>query len=363
MKKKIFYTIFAMSIIMMMFSVTVFAEQKTELPVTLRNQNAGYDGYPSFTLNSFEVTDVYIVSDSKKRVEFNRSYKDTPNGCTYVRINCYDDAGYLIGPVYFVGWDKYVDIPICTATIEFTMKNPTENSDSYLYRKLVTLYSQDGRSITVTDLEVPQYERVGWSGLVTMYAPVDGVFSRTIEVSPLEVSAYEAVGWYTYEGALFYIFKDYYYNTLKPATDYNSVFDFVEEILPDLIGTKYEQEVYKIRTEAMDLWRKHCGGKPMGLIDYEISKNSIGTPEVTLYFRNLSYKKIVAFKVKFDCYNIFGDLERSYYDSYYIDNSNLDIAGSFYATWTLYGADSVNKVKNIRVIEVVYEDGTKWYGK
>ena len=32
-------------------------------------------------------------------------------------------------------------------------------------------------------------------------------------------------------------------------------------------------------------------------------------------------------------------------------------------TWTLYGADSVQTVKNIRVIEVVFEDGTKWVGK
>lgn len=99
------------------------------------------------------------------------------------------------------------------------------------------------------------------------------------------------------------------------------------------------------------------------MINYKIGKDSIGTPELTLYFRNLSYKKIVAYKVKFDCYNIFGNYESTYYDYYYDDSANLDIAGSTGATWTLYGADSVNTVKNIRVFEIVYEDGTKWYGK
>ncbi len=356
MRKKFFYTIFAAGIIMMIFSVPAFALQKTALPVTLTQYNA------TVTINKFEVTDVYIISERQKRVEFDFDYTETSYGHVYIRINCYDAKGLLIGPVKLNFWQKYVDIPICTATIDFIMETPAASSDSYLYRKLVDVYAPDGRTLTVTDLEVPQYERVGWSGMVTMYAPVDGVFSRSIEVSPFEVSAYEAVGWYTYEGVLLYNFKNYYYNTLKPAADYNAVFDYAEVILPSLIGTKYEQEIYKIRTEAMNLWRKHCG-RPMGLITYKISKNSIGTPQVTLYFRNLSYKRIVAYKVKFDCYNVFGNLERSYYDWYYDDSADIDIVKSYSTTWTLYGANSVNTVKNIRVFEVVYEDGTKWTGK
>ena len=109
----------------------------------------------------------------------------------------------------------------------------------------------------------------------------------------------------------------------------------------------------------MDKWR-NSSGAPIGVIGYTLSENSIGTPEVKIYFRNISYKKIVAFKVKFTCYNIFGDLEKSYYDAYYTDSANLDVAKTKSYTWTLYGADSVHTVNNIYITEIVFEDGTKW---
>ena len=361
MKKKILITLFAVVTVLLAFSATTYAAQKTELPVTMTG-NPHYYSEEVVTLNSFEVTNVVRQSETRNKVEYSIDYNNiTSYADLYIEINCYDDLGYLIETVDFNYYRTYVDVPNNTATIEFTMENAVGDSDSYLYRNFVTVYAPDGRTLRITDLQVPLYESVGWSRPVTMYAPVDGVFSRTIEVPPYEVEAHEAVGWYTAEGVMYYATQQLC-NKYKLEKDYEAIFLTVEAALKSLTGTKYEAELYTIRTEAMNLWRNACG-KPMGLISYSVGENSIGTPEVTLYFRNLSYKKILAYKVKFDCYDIFGSRENSYYSTFYDDDADMEIAENTGATWTLYGADSVHTVKNIRVVEVVFDDGTKWYGK
>lgn len=354
MKK--FFMLLALTVLLIV-PTTVFAAQKTELPITMRHQTYYGDPY-IVTLNKFEVKSIAANSNGTLRVNFDIDYT-TPSGYgyLYIDVNCYDASGVFLQKVDFNNYRNYIDVPFATATIEFTVESPAAGHDSYIYRNPVNVYAPDGRVIAVTDLQVPAYEAVGWSRAVTMYAPD----SRTIVISPFEVSAYEAVGWYTYEGLLFNDFKNNYYNVLKPAGDYNSVFEAAKTLLPYVSGTKYEQGVYDIRTEAMNLWRSQSG-RPMGVIKYTLGKDSIGTPKVTINFRNISYKKIIAYKVKFDCYNVFGGYEDTYYSYYYDDNANLSVAGTVNTTWTLYGADSVNTVTNIRVTEAVFEDGTKWYG-
>lgn len=339
------------------YDYPVYTTQKTKLPVIMQHQP--YSGNPyTVTLNKFEVKSITANSDGTLRVSFDIDYTDSYGyGYMYVKINCYDASGVFLKKVGFNKYSDYIDVPFATATIEFTVENPASGHNTYIYSNPVNVYTPDGRVITVTDLQVPAYEAVGWSKAVTMYAPD----SRTIVISPFEISAYEAVGWYTYEGVLFNEFKNNYYNVLKPSGDYNSVFEAVNTLLPYVSGTKYEQSVYGVRDEAMNLWRSQSG-RPMGVINYTLGKNSIGTPEVTINFRNISYKKIIAYKVKFDCYNVFGGYEETYYSYYYDDDADLAVAGTVRTTWTLYGADSVNTVKNIRVTEAVFEDGTKWYG-
>ena len=53
------------------------------------------------------------------------------------------------------------------------------------------------------------------------------------------------------------------------------------------------------------------------------------------------------------------------YNDYYRDlDANIAVAGSYWATWTLpYWLSDTYSVRNIRVTEVVFEDGTKWVGK
>ena len=53
-------------------------------------------------------------------------------------------------------------------------------------------------------------------------------------------------------------------------------------------------------------------------------------------------------------------LELHCYDSYYCDDAYLGVNEASAFTWTLYGADSVNTIKNAYISEIVFSDGTKW---
>ena len=360
MKKKILASIFVFVLTYTALTATVFAERKTELQVTLIQDSILNR---QLTIRTFEVTKVEnLYGQSGKylnRVHFNMEYNDPSGfGDLYLVFMCYDAQGMPLKTVDFNSYSKYIDVPDTTAMIEITMEDPTANSQSYLYCKYVNVYAPDGRVMAVTDLQVPVYELVGWSKGVTMYAYENGGFARTITVSPYDVEAYKAVGWYTKEAVEYKKIQNSY-NAYKTVGDYNSIIKLVDNNLSKLAGTEYEDDLYAIRTEAMDLWR-NATGAPLGVINYKLSENSIGTPEVSIEFRNISYKKIVAFKLKFTCYDIFGDVEDSYYDYYYIDSANLDVAKSNTYIWTLYGAESVHRIENIHLTEVVFEDGTKW---
>ena len=221
----------------------------------------------------------------------------------------------------------------------------------------VTMYAADGRTLEVFKDKIEDYKKVGWyvEPVVKMYA-ADG---RTLYVEKSNVDAYTAVGWYTAEKYLYTFGIKEVYNEYLSEKDYYGIITLVEEWLPYYIGTEYESSFYTMRTQAIDKWRakENC---PMAFMEYTIGSN-YGTPTAALSFINVSYKKIVAFKVKFDCYNIFGEYEDTYYDIYYCDSAKMETLDSWTYTWELDGTESVHTLKNIRVTEVVYADGTKWY--
>lgn len=66
----------------------------------------------------------------------------------------------------------------------------------------VTMYSADGRTISIDESQVEEYKAVFWytEPPVLMYA-ADG---RTLYVIPSEVELYKAVGWYTEKPVLMY---------------------------------------------------------------------------------------------------------------------------------------------------------------
>ncbi len=346
MKKKLtllFITIFAGIII---FGTTVFAERMYECPVTI-TRSTGTTG----TINKFEVTKVEnLPGKYLNRIH----YIFEESGTCLLDVICYNNQGLPIKTVDFNQYMDYIDVPDTTAMIELVDFSPEKYTNSLFYSNYINVYSADGRVMGITDLQLPIYEMVGWYSEVTMYAD-DG---RTFKISPFQVDDYQKVGWYTWDAFLFKGVQNLY-NEYKAEKDYNAILGLVEYILPDFIGTKYEQDLYAIRTEAMDLWRK-SSNSPLPYVEYALSENSIGTPEAKIWFTNVSYKPIIAFKVKFTCYNVFGELENTYYNHYFADDLLINPAETYWVSWTLNGADSVNTITNIRVTEVVFSDGTKW---
>ncbi len=114
------------------------------------------------------------------------------------------------------------------------------------------------------------------------------------------------------------------------------------------------------RRRIADLWRKAVKNCPLGVVGGYTDEYGV----VYIDLRNLSYKPIVAVRLLFDTYDIFGTLLRSSKDYYYwLD----DVDGNMYLEpmekeryyWTFLGSKT-RLVKNIRITEVVYSDYTKW---
>ena len=336
--------------------------RKTELPIEL--VRAAYGGNEVTRIDKFDIVSVEnLPGKYLNRIHYELECTDVSgSGSSYMILYCYDAAGEHIKTVNIRKYNDYVDVPDTTAMIELSIEKEAENNQMYFYCEYANVYATDGRVLKVPTLQVPIYELVGWHGEVAMYAKDEaGNYTRSIKISPFEVEAYEAVGWSSKERILYDITEEAF-NEFKGAKQYPEMFNTTLVGVGTLSGTRFEQKAYDLRTKAMDTWRSAIG-RPMGVMGYNLSENSIGTPKISIAFANISYKKVIAYKVKFTCYDVFGNVEGSYYDTFYDDDANIAAAGTVTTTWTLYGADSVHTVKNIRVIEVVYEDGTKWYGK
>lgn len=267
-----------------------------------------------------------------------------------------------------------------------------------VFAQEVTMYAPDGRTLAVNQAEIGAYEAVGWyrEPPYLMYAP-DG---RTLYVLPSEIGAYEAVGWYrepvrymyaadgrvlvvpereveAHQNVGWFISREeaYYngiiesYNWVMSVQDYGTAMEICENALAEGImvenGIFYSDIAAKRRLVA-DTWRNtiRC---PVGIIGYYMSENSIGTPEAHITFRNLSYQPITAFKLTFDCYDAFGNPSRwTSYSSHtyngYVNNLYFEPMDSSLWYWTLYLQESTTNIRNIRITEIVFADGSKWVG-
>ena len=90
-----------------------------------------------------------------------------------------------------VSWDGDTQ----TVYITSDEQAPVETAVPANTEPTVTMYADDGRTISVPQSEVEAYKRVNWytEPVVLMYA-ADG---RTLYVGESEVEAYKAVNWYT----------------------------------------------------------------------------------------------------------------------------------------------------------------------
>ena len=360
--KKLFLSISAVFLVLFgAMTISVSAARYNSLPITI---NQYY--YGSTTL--FTLTDLEVY------VDLNESPKYTKTASIYVSgefnkgssvalsFYFYDASGKHIASttktIYSSDFEGYEDgtewayvefnIPDVAATLEVGTSYPGSWSNTYYYCKYMNVHSDDGRALGIHDMLLPVYENCGWHGPVTMYA-LDG---RATEVPYCDIKAYQKVGWYLWE--------DYYYISFKKDFDsymrngnYSSAFYLVNNAISELTGTSYESTLYFYKTNVMDSWRAKTNG-PLAYCSSYVSSNS----QAYITFRNVSYKTVKAYKVQFDCYDVFN----TYLGTRYYQVTNNWISSS--DTLSLYYNNVPSKtdhIANIKVTQVVYSDGTSWY--
>ncbi len=353
--KKIITAICIFMLTFTALSATVFAERKRELPVEMEAK-LGMTTY-KMTLESFEVVSVKHIPGKKiNEIKYELDYTEhTENAALWLQMKCFDKNSVYIDTVDIYSLKHAtVEVPENTAKIEIDLEYATSRSDSYYYSRYMDVYSADGRTKTISELLLPIYEKVGWFSGVKMYA-LDG---RTKYVKPDKVAANEAVGWYTEEGLAYYNVQKSY-NEFKAVGDYNSLIDLVRDNMELLEDTKYEQNLYAIRTEAITLWRQ-AAGTPLGVISYNVKKNDDGVPIGGIAFRNISDKNIVGFKIKMNCYDKNGKIVDPYYTGFVAEDIEFDVAAAEFFYWDFDKAMNVYSINDIRVTEVIFSDGSKW---
>jgi len=136
---------------------------------------------------------------------------------------------------------------------------------------------------------------------------------------------------------------------------------------PEAIKKKvneYNKEIEKAKkTLANEL--KANNNVPLKIESVEVDSNSIGTPEVTLYIKNLSPKTIIAYELSFQCYDSYDRPVKRFLNNSNLfngisQNDNILSGQQDSATWTLTLYDLTTNVKNVKIVSVRFSDGTTW---
>jgi hypothetical protein len=99
---------------------------------------------------------------------------------------------------------------------------------------------------------------------------------------------------------------------------------------------------------------------PIKVLKYRlISHNEYSNyKDIELTFKNISDKKIVGIKFHWYCKNVFGEVADNGDSGGFTDKS-ISPNKTMTLQWEMLSKDA-KKIKNVKVIEVVFEDETKW---
>lgn len=347
MKKRLLTLCLFSLALCLIFCMPTFAARREKLPVTI------VDAYSSVTINSLTVSSVEnLPGQYMNRIHYATEVSGV-SGYTSLVMHCFNSKGAPLGTYSFSEYGAYIDVPDTTAAFEIAARYPTPRTDSYYYYKYINVYSYDGRSMLICNLELPIYRMVGWYEGVLMYA-LDG---RTKEVSPFLVDAYSQVGWYTAED-LYYREVQQKYHTLIAAYDYNGLIELADTAMARLAGTRHEASLMAIRYDAITRWRKALNA-PLGVVEAGV-EHYYALPQLYVTFRNVSTKTVASVKLTLTCYDAYGNVQKTNYDYYYLSNAQLSPGQLGTYGCSLQKAKNASTVSNIRLIEVTFTDGTKW---
>ena len=123
-------------------------------------------------------------------------------------------------------------------------------------------------------------------------------------------------------------------------------------------NSEYVPMLHYMRSLIMNDWQKEEQA-PIAMIEYEFAEKS-GNKLVILDYRNISSNRIQSFKVNFDICNSKGTVVETNSASYSAKNLEMKPFEKKRCAWKVTNGDVTNTIKNLRVIEVVFSDNTKW---
>lgn len=233
----------------------------------------------------------------------------------------------------------------------------------------VIMYNSDGESKVVSVDEVSKYELAGWSttkpnsNLVTIYS-FDGT---TKNVDPSEVEAYKEKGWGTAFDEAVYTYaakgdggENIGAVAMLENKQYELAFNNVQNAIEELENTEseYLSMLYYLRSNVTDAWRE-AANSPLGFINYWFNTKD-GKKLVVFEYRNVSNSQIQSFKINFDICDKDGEVIETNSGSYFVNNLKMLPCDKKRVGWAIESGDNAQSVKNVKVLEATFSDGTSW---
>lgn len=233
----------------------------------------------------------------------------------------------------------------------------------------VTMYNADGVSKEVPADEVAKYELAGWTTkrpdveYMTVYS-YDGT---TKEIAKASYETYKAQGWYSaYDEAV------YAYAAFGDGGEVSGVTQLIENKQYELAFTtvknaidkiensesEYVSMLYYLRSMVTDSWRE-AANSPLGFINYWFTDKD-DKRFVIFEYRNVSNSRIKYFEINFDICDKDGNIIETNSGSYYVDNLQLIPCDKTRVGWSVESGKTAVSIKNVKVKEVRFADGTTW---
>ena len=232
----------------------------------------------------------------------------------------------------------------------------------------VIMYDANGNSKEVPVSEVGEYTMEGWTTqrpdekYITVYL-YDGS-EKSIPASQLE--NYKLQGWYPAYDEAVYAYAAFGVGDTPGATKlieekkYEMAFNMVQDALDKIENTdsEYISMLHYLRSTVTDTWRE-AAKSPLGFINYWFSEKD-GNDLIVFEYRNVSNSRIQSFRINFEICDKNGNVIERNSRSYFVDNLQMTPCDKKRVAWAIKTGDSAKSITNLKVLEVVFSDGTKW---
>ncbi len=233
----------------------------------------------------------------------------------------------------------------------------------------VTMYDKDGNAKKVPSDEVSKYELAGWSKNPPSieYITVYSYSGETKQIPKDKYEEFKAQGWYSAYDEAVYAYAAFgnggdnpgavkLLESKKYELAFNTVKDAIDKI--ENTGSEYVTMLYYLRTSITDAWRE-AANSPLGFINYWFTDR--GEQRFVIFeYRNVSNSRIKSFEIDFDICDAKGDIIEENSNTYVASNLQLTPCDKARVGWEAESGEEAVSVKNVKVKEVTFADGTVW---